>query len=477
MVALLSITGQVLVQVALQTQSSDSRVVNLAGRQRMLSQRLSKASLALLSVAPEARPHYAKELALVVELWERTHRGLQWGDAKEGLPGASSAEVSRMFAAIEADHQAMLASARALLGNSDLAASAVAEVLAHERSFVEGMDRIVFQYDKEAKARVTRLKIIEISLLTLTLTILTLEGFFVFRPAVRRVVDSVEQIRLSKEEIEKKNEALAKSEMAISETNARIIDSLLYAERIQRVILPSKGSLARVFPECFVLFHPKDIVSGDFYWFYDGFGTSILAVGDCTGHGVPGALMAMFGSALLTQIVVEKHVLEPARILEELHLGIRRALKQEELDATIEGAQDGMDVGILRVDSPRDKVWFAGAHRPLVYMDDMGILGEIRGDRRGIGGRQRETRRTFTNHDLAVGRGLRVYLTTDGLSDQPDSNGVKFGASRFKAFLREHGSLCFEDQGERLEQALRAHQQQEPQRDDIAVVGLDIEPA
>ncbi len=228
MVALLSITGQVLVQVALQTQSSDSRVVNLAGRQRMLSQRLSKASLALLSVAPEARPHYAKELALVVELWERTHRGLQWGDVKEGLPGANSAEVSRMFASIEGDHQAMLASARALLDSSDLPASSLAatEVLAHERAFVEGMDRIVFQYDKEAKARVTRLKLIELSLLTLTLAILTLEGFFVFRPAVRRVTESVEQLRLSNEQIQRQSEAVEAANRAKSEFLANMSHEL-----------------------------------------------------------------------------------------------------------------------------------------------------------------------------------------------------------------------------------------------------------
>ena len=228
MVALLTITGQVFVQVALKTQSSDSRVVNLAGRQRMLSQRLSKASLALVSVDPEARPRYAQELGFVVELWERTHRGLQWGDVKEGLPGANSAEVSRMFASIEGDHQAMLASARALLDSSDLPASSLAatEVLAHERAFVEGMDRIVFQYDKEAKARVTRLKLIELSLLTLTLAILTLEGFFVFRPAVRRVTESVEQLRLSNEQIQRQSEAVEAANRAKSEFLANMSHEL-----------------------------------------------------------------------------------------------------------------------------------------------------------------------------------------------------------------------------------------------------------
>ncbi|MBF0572251.1 MAG: SpoIIE family protein phosphatase [Desulfamplus sp.] len=488
MVAVLSITGQVFVQLALKTQSSDSRIINIAGRQRMLSQRLSKAALVIGTAKDIAvKKRYSEELLLVADLWERSHRGLQHGDAEIGLPGKNSEEINRMFEAIEEHHQKMLQSAREILKNIDAIQSSltvietqdrfpVSTILNHEHTFVEGMDSIVFQYDKEAKARVVRLKIIELSLLTVTLLILSLEGFFVFRPAVRKVIEVIEQLKLSNMEIEQKNQALFRSEAELSEKNARIIDSLLYAERIQQVILPSKSSLIKYFPDCFLFFRPKDIVSGDFYWFSEVDGTTVIAVGDCTGHGVPGALMSMFGNALLSQIVVEKNILEPAAILEELHIGIRKALKQEQLAITDVGAQDGMDIAICIIDPSRESILFAGAHHPLYYCCPEGEINELKSDRKGIGGRQKEARRTFTSHQIPIKNGVTIYLTTDGFSDQPNEEGIKYGTKRLKKFLNTWASYPMDEQYKYLEKEFINHCRQEPQRDDITVMGVKITP-
>jgi nitrate/nitrite-specific signal transduction histidine kinase len=206
-VAILSIVAQLLVQHALDQQSSDARTINIAGRQRMLSQRLSKAALAL-QIAPDPieRRARAAELEQVLSLWERSHIGLLEGDAGKGLPGKNSPEIARVFAEIAPYHEGMVRDAKDLLaaispdGSGQAAPAAfaktVAQILAAEPNFLRGMDEIVFQYDREATARVDRLKAIELLLLGITLCVLLLEGLYVFRPAVaeiqRTIVDLVQ---------------------------------------------------------------------------------------------------------------------------------------------------------------------------------------------------------------------------------------------------------------------------------------------
>ena len=198
-VALLSIGGQVLVQLSLARQHSDAHLVNIAGRQRMLSQKLTKSALALLvaqdTVAPGAR---LNELRTTLELWERSHLGLQLGDVALELPGQNSHTVAVMFAGLEAPHQRMAAAVRAALANPSEAQEreSARVLLDSEPAFLKGMDAIVFQYDAEANARVTQLKHIELALMLLTLLILAVEGLFVFRPAVtqlRRVIEDLWQ--------------------------------------------------------------------------------------------------------------------------------------------------------------------------------------------------------------------------------------------------------------------------------------------
>jgi hypothetical protein len=195
-VALLAVLGQVVIQSALQQQSSDALVINIAGRQRMLSQRLSKDALALEVFSdPQDRQQNANELRGVVTMWQRSQEGLQRGDATLGLPAQNSKMIQRLFAEIEPEYQSMLQASNVLLtiaGPEGAAHAAPATaflpsiriILAAQGSFLAGMDKIVTQYQLEAEEHVTRLKLIELTLFCLTLFVLLLEGLFVFRPAV-----------------------------------------------------------------------------------------------------------------------------------------------------------------------------------------------------------------------------------------------------------------------------------------------------
>lgn len=281
---------------------------------------------------------------------------------------------------------------------------------------------------------------------------------------------NIEIIR-QRDEITEKNHELELRSQEIQEKNTKIIDSILYAERIQQATLPYRERIDQSLREYFILFYPKDIVSGDFYWFHYADGISIIACADCTGHGVPGAFMSMIGNNLLNQIVIENRIHDPALILETMHGGIRRALKQDSAETE---SQDGMDVALCRIERETGLVVFAGAKRPLYLIDEQGEFIEIKGDTKSIGGKQKEARRTFTNHEIQIGKGVTLYMATDGYGDQSGEVSPKFGTRRFKEFLKSISYLSMEDQYVALIHELKNHQGAEPQRDDITVIGIRI---
>jgi nitrate/nitrite-specific signal transduction histidine kinase len=196
-IAVMAIGGQVLVQTTLAQQKHDAHVVNIAGRQRMLSQRLTKDVLALQSNDdPLSRDARKKDLSDVIKLWERSHLGLQAGDDGLELPGDNSAQIRHMFADVEPAHREMLAAAkRVLTDTSDVAIHQdTRTMLENEPRFLPGMDKIVFQYSAESAERVTRVARLEIALLLVTLLVLGLEGGFIFRPAALRLKRTIENL-------------------------------------------------------------------------------------------------------------------------------------------------------------------------------------------------------------------------------------------------------------------------------------------
>jgi serine phosphatase RsbU (regulator of sigma subunit) len=256
----------------------------------------------------------------------------------------------------------------------------------------------------------------------------------------------------------------------IEAKNLQIVDSINYALRIQQAMLcDEEAEAAPMRCEKCVYFLPRDIVSGDFYWFHQEGDWLFIAAVDCTGHGVPGAFMSLIGHSLLEEIVVGRAVRNPGAILAEMNRKLRRTLRQ---DADHGTTSDGMDVALCIVNFAASQLEFAGAKRPLFYIDGNGELAEIKGSRRSIGGRQKEKERVFPTHKLPLREAATCYLTTDGFADQPDATGRKYGTPRLRQLLQKCGGLSLPAQLDLMTREMRSHQGTEPQRDDMTLIAF-----
>lgn len=251
--------------------------------------------------------------------------------------------------------------------------------------------------------------------------------------------------------------------------NQNINASIHYAQNIQRAILPVQNQINKFF-ENFIIYRPKDIVSGDFYWFTQINNTVFLAAVDCTGHGVPGAFMSMIGNSHLNEIVIEKQITDPAKILTLLNEKIIVSLRQNETDN-----KDGMDVCFISIDFDTNEITFSGAKRPLyIYKAKTSQFDEIKGDRISIGGVKKNANEEFSNHKIKVFKGDILYLSSDGLTDQNNSERKRFGRNKLKEIILNNVGEPMEVQKEILEEALHEFQQDEEQRDDITLIGIKI---
>ncbi len=257
----------------------------------------------------------------------------------------------------------------------------------------------------------------------------------------------------------------------LAEQNSDITASINYAKRIQEAILPTLENIKMAIPQSFILFKPRDIVSGDFYWFANlkeltGEDTVILAAVDCTGHGVPGAFMSMIGNTFLNQIVNENRVFRPDEVLNQLHNSIEQALKQRESKNL-----DGMDITLVHFNRSRKELYFAGAKNPLCYVQN-GEFKIIKGDTFPVGGFCREGEK-FTCHHISLDGSETFYIFSDGFQDQfGGPKGKKFNVTQFHELLKEVHSLPFDTQEEVIEERLTDWQGELDQTDDILVIGF-----
>lgn len=277
------------------------------------------------------------------------------------------------------------------------------------------------------------------------------------------LMKSFEKVKQREKVIKDKNKALDRK-------NTHIKHSLNYARNIQQAILPTSERMQQAFEDYFVFFKPIEVVSGDFYWLSRTSEEIILAVVDCTGHGVPGAFMSMIGNTLLDQIIKQKQVREPHEILELLHIGVREGLKQED-----SGNQDGMDISICRFRTLTPgcvELTFAGAKQS-IFIQEKELI-ELKGDRKSTGGFQPEDYREFTQQQYILKSGDIVYLSTDGLLDNPNPSRKKFGKGGLKTFIQDHRAHSLTEQGETLPQVIKDFQGEADQRDDILVLGIKL---
>jgi len=255
----------------------------------------------------------------------------------------------------------------------------------------------------------------------------------------------------------------------LSVKNQQITDSINYARRIQEAILPSDEDIKKEWPESFVLYKPKAVVSGDFYWFSHHNGKSFIATVDCTGHGVPGAFMSMIGNTLLNEIIHEKQLSKPSEILKRLHLGVSSSLNQSKKETS---SRDGMDLTFCTIDKAALKLQFAGANNPLYLVRD-GKLEETKADTLSIGDDRFGD--DYTNHEIQLKTGDCIYTFTDGYADQfGGPNNKKYYYRNFQELLIRNSSKSMDEQKSSLDSEIMSWMGERTQVDDILIVGFRI---
>lgn len=271
------------------------------------------------------------------------------------------------------------------------------------------------------------------------------------------------------------NEEIKKAYKEIQSQNRNIIQSITFAKRIQHLTLPKIDVLLRNFQEAFILYRPKDIVSGDFYWFHGGNGDGrfMVAVGDCTGHGVSGALLSMIGYNILNDIVGDDEFLtNPTDILSELDSSMCKLLKQ---DAEC-GYQDGIDMSFVTINKEDKKILFCGCKRPLLYLvrNEKKII-VYKGEHYVIGGMNERIVKTFKTQEIDYQDGDTIYMLTDGYTDQfGGEHNKKIMSNKFAEILLSIQHLKLNYQSQLLEQKIIKWQGDNDQTDDILVVGIKL---
>jgi ligand-binding sensor domain-containing protein/serine phosphatase RsbU (regulator of sigma subunit) len=300
----------------------------------------------------------------------------------------------------------------------------------------------------------------------------------------------IKEKQILEEKVEERTEEVVQKSAEIAQKNKDIIDSITYAKRIQDAILPSNEMFTRELPQTFVLFDPKDIVSGDFYWLATKGNKSLFAAVDCTGHGVPGAFMSIVGYNLLDKIVGEYGITEPAEILNELNKGVEETLRKG-IDS--QDIKDGMDITLCSFDKQTGILEYAGAYNPLYIVsknkieinnkdvlepnmtDESGLmLFEVKADRFPIGSYS-ESNKKYTNTSFKLSKGDTLYLFSDGYADQfGGPNGKKFRYKQFKQLLLSINLKSMDEQKEILNNAMTEWKGNIEQVDDIIVIGTKL---
>ena len=258
-------------------------------------------------------------------------------------------------------------------------------------------------------------------------------------------------------------------EMEIQASNKKINDSINYAQRIQGAILPDNNIIQRLLPESFILYKPRDVVSGDFPWFMQVGDDIFIAAVDATGHGVPGALISLIGYFLLNDIVRSRKISEPGLILDALDAGVTQTLRQDEEDSQ---TKDGMDIGLCKINLKKKTLEYSGAHRPL-YLFRKGELEEVKGDRFPIGGGTYKNQTNFANTLINLQKGDTVYFCSDGFPDQfggPDNR--KFGPKRLRDLIVENQSKNMATQMEVFDNEWEDWKADYKQTDDMLLIGI-----
>ena len=276
------------------------------------------------------------------------------------------------------------------------------------------------------------------------------------------------ELSTQNEEIVQQRDQLDTKNQQIEEQNKNIVSSINYAKRIQTALLPMEERIKQEIPNHFIFYKPRDIVSGDFYWIEKVEDKIIIAVADCTGHGVPGAFMSMLGSSGLTDAVFQQKLTSPDLILTHLHNYIYAALKQSQSDN-----KDGMDICIIVWDKTKNQIQYAGAMNPLYYIQNEEFY-TIKADKIPVGGTVSKER-IYTPHTINLTTETTIYLASDGYQDQfGGENERKFMTKRFRELLLEISHLPMQEQEKRISDVFERWKGNSKQIDDVLVMGMKL---
>ncbi len=303
-----------------------------------------------------------------------------------------------------------------------------------------------------------------------------------------KVKERTREINEQKEEIESQRDEIEAQRDMVFGQKKEITDSISYAQRIQAAVLPHKEYLDEIMSDYFVFYKPRDIVSGDFYWIKEVKRSLIVVAADCTGHGVPGAVMSMLGITLLNEQLGKNKIDKPGEILDQLRVKLKAMLDQQ---GNIHDQKDGLDMAIVIFDKEKRKLQFAGANNPLYLVrnkghisvnkpekdplleNDNSLLFELKGDKQPIGVHWEET--DFTSQQLPLQKNDTIYVFTDGYVDQfGGENRKKFKTAKFRELLLSVQGESMESQKQLIENAFDEWRGSVEQIDDVCVIGVRI---
>ncbi|TAE65960.1 MAG: hypothetical protein EAZ85_16210 [Bacteroidetes bacterium] len=494
LVALIALVSQLIIRNALQNQENDANIVNVSGRQRLLSQQIAKNSSLLIFFETKAELQKCiDELKSGVDKFETQYKGLINGNPDLKLSGNNSPKILKMFGDLDQYYTPILKTTKEIIKpenreNQLRLKNLVKIILENEKPFLKGMNEIVDRFALEAKQKINNLKNIELILMFITFITLFAEAFLIFRPVFKKVIFYIddlratyeevlalsEELRQINEELFANNDALEQSKHLIEkqkkdiEINSQnVMDSINYAQRIQSAIMVEQSNVIKNFKSAFILNIPKDVVSGDFYWFGKVQKLKIVILSDCTGHGVGGAFMTMIGVTLLNEIINVHQTTNPKDILDDLDILLKATLQHHQK------IKDGMDIAVVMIDEEQKKLYFAGARQNLYY-NRKGEILELKGARNSIDGIIL-VNNPFVTHIIDIEQNDVFYLTSDGYRDQfGGEEKRKYMSSQFKELLKNMDNLPLLAQRDKLEAEHYRWKGTTEQTDDILVIGFQI---
>ena len=262
-------------------------------------------------------------------------------------------------------------------------------------------------------------------------------------------------------------------ELEIKDKNKKITESINYAKRIQNAILPSEDALKKHFEDSFIFYKPKDVVSGDFPWLFEKGDIVYVAAVDCTGHGVPGALLSFVGYFILQNIVDHDRELSASQVCDELHYGVRSTLRQDQEGAN---ARDGMDIALCKYNKKTKVLEYSGAHRPLYLLRD-GELEIFKGDRKAIGGipHKKKVEKDFTNYVIETQKNDKIFFFSDGLPDQVgEETKKKYQAKRMRELILQNPDIKMTEYAQEFSNDFSIFKGDHKQIDDVLLIGINF---